>query len=450
MNIKKYVETYKEQISELIAEFVAITLFFIPDIMFKVCINNYNHLTYEPLAMVFTMVLGIIVYAFLFAIFKTTFRATLISYIIIFLTFIINILKIIYTGEPIFFSDVSFLGKSIDLLQLVTGNISGNFILYLLKFVIPILIVFIPILILNYKFNLKIENKKERAIFIIIGVLIFLLLSFPTNYTKNLYSKLILKTDKIEDFDSFTTNLGFYVRNGFINGMYGTFLNNKFFMPDNYDEENLNRLLNETKQIKNTNSLGKPNIIIVFSESFWDIDQLDEIKFNKQITSNFNNLKNEGKFINLISPTYGGMSENVAFELVTGGSMNYFPKSYIPIMTLYSKAESKKNPSLIQILNNNGYNSEIIFGKDYYNSKKAYTNIGFNNYIDLSKENIKTESKISDEFMTDLLIKKLESKNGLGLYLMETIEAHMPYSVDKYEQYDISLTETKLDENMKI
>ena len=272
------------------------------------------------------------------------------------------------------------------------------------------------------------------------------MLFFPNSYTKNFYLKIFFDTDNYADFNSYTTSATYYYRNNLINGMYGTYLNNIFVEPNNYDENKLNEILNSS--VAENEKCGKPNIIIVFSESFWDVDQLEEIDFNTEITKNFNTLKGKGKFINLVSPTYGGMSENVAFELLTGGSMNYFPRGYIPIMSLYSRKNSENIPSLVKVLNNNGYYSKIVFGKDYYNSEKAFLKMGFDEYIELSEN--KNCKEITDDYCINTIIEELEnkSKDTPLFYVLETIESHMPYSKNKYSDYDISITKSNLSNSM--
>lgn len=437
----------KESISVCIGLFICYTLFIVCDIFFKEV--TYGYYYYYTYTCIFTVFFGIVVYTLCFALVKSTFRATVICYTLIFIINIINELKIVYSGEPLYFSDIKFLGSSLDLLKLILGNFSFKFALKFLIISAVYLEILILIMLVNLKFNFELTNKKIRKIIIIVDIIILLLLFFPNNYTKQLYLKIFFNNDEYVDFDSYTNNLSFYARNGLINGMYGVVLNNIFSEPENYDNDYLESLLIDYEN-SNTNEedkkFGKPNIIIWASESFWDIDQLTEVQFDKKITSNFNELKSNGKFINLITPTYGGMSENVMFELLTGGSMNYFSKGYIPIMSLYSRKNSTQIPSLVNVLKNNGYRTEIIFAKDYYNSENAFLNMGFNDYNELLNDNKET---FSDKDCTDLIIKKLNEKtNQPVLYVLETIESHMPYSKEKYNEYDISIVDTNLDNSM--
>lgn len=426
-----------------ITVFIACTMFILADAFFRIVTWERCDLRMESIK--FAIFFGIIIYTLLLAMFKNSGTATLVGCIGIFLISIINEVKIMFTSEPLYFADINFLSKAGDLAGLVTGNISNSF---LWKFV-AIAGVFLWILgvitFLSYTFSISIKNKKIRISIILIDLFILLMLFLPNKYTKDFYLRTFFNTDKYVDFDSYTTNLQFYQRNGFINGMYGTWLNSVFVEPDNYNEEELEKILKlalEANEKQNNN--GKPNIVVIFSEAFWDIDVLDEIEFDKPVTSNFNKLKQEGKLVNIISPSYGGMSENVSFELLTGGSMNYFSRGYIPIMSLYSRKNIEEAPSIIKNLKNNGYKTEITFGKDFYNSKAAYLKMGFDKYDEMAEY---TTFYKNDQYTIGTLIKRLENKTEEPLFsILATMEGHMPFSKRKYNEYDISITKSNLSE----
>lgn len=437
----------KEIVSIAVSVFTAFTIFIICDIFFKFATWGTYSTPTESLK--FSMFFSVVIYTLLFAITKKTGTATLISYAAIFLISIINELKIAFTSEPLYFSDINFLGKAGDLMQLVTNNVSAGFVWRFVVICAVYLWVLGMIVYLNYMFGIKVKNKKIRIPIIVIDLIILLLLFVPNKTTKEFYLKVFFNTDEYVDFDSYTTNLGFYNRNGFINGMYGTWLNSVFVEPEKYDEEEVNSILASIeKNEKEENKNGKPNIIVVFSEAFWDIDVLDEIEFDKPITSNFNSLKEKGKLVNIISPSYGGMSENVSFELLTGGSMNYFSRGYIPIMSFYSRKSSENAPSIIKNLKQNGYKTEITFGKDYYDSESAYKKMGFDVYDEMAKY---TTMYDRDQYSIYYLINKIRKKDDNPLFtIMATMEGHMPFAKDKYKEkdYDISITKSEFSENI--
>ena len=429
----------------IIISVIGMTFFLISDLFFKLV--TYQSIYLSESSGIFMILMSCVIYTLILTIVKKASTATKICYIMIFILNFINQIKIIYTNEPLYFSDVKFINQIGGLTQLVIKNIS----IFSLLVIIGIFAIYGFILHLLVKIaqknEIELKNKKIRIIVLIIDILILLALFIPSKYTKDFYLKVFFNNDEYKDYNSYTTNLKYYYRTSFINGMYGVLLNNRFYEPDNYDENLVNELLEETPE-NSENNLGKPNIIIYSSESFWDIDQVSEVEFDKPITQNFNSLKSKGKFINLVSPTYGGMSENTIFEILTGGSMSYFPLGYIPIMSLYSRPNSENIPSLVDVLKNNGYYSKIIFGRDYYNSKKTYEKVGFDEYIELDYENI----DITDEYFTDNLIKELEKKNKNVpyLYMVSSLEGHMPYTEDKYDNYDISIVNSEFDDDMNI
>ena len=393
------------------------------------------------------MFFSVVIFSLLFAITKKTSRATLISFAIIFFMSLINEVKIAFTGEPLYFSDINFLTQLGDITKLVTTNISSNLVwMLVITFAIYGLILGI-IIYLNCVFNIQLKNKKLRISIIVVDLIILLLLFVPNKTTKEFCLKIFFNTDEYVDFDSYTTNLGFYNRNGFINGMYGILLNSVFVEPDGYNEDELdNILMSFGENGKEENKNGKPNIIVVFSEAFWDVDILEEIEFDKPVTSNFNNLKEKGKLVNIISPSYGGMSENVSFELFTGGSMNYFSRGYIPIMSLYSRKNSENMPSIIKNLKENGYKTKITFGKDYYNSENAYKKMGFDIYDEMANY---TTMYTRDKYSISRLIDQIRKKEGGPLFLiLATMEGHMPFSKNKYKEYDISITKSSFSESI--
>ena len=147
----------------------------------------------------------------------------------------------------------------------------------------------------------------------------------------------------------------------------------------------------------------------------------------------------------MISPSYGGLSSNVEYELLTGGNLSYFSNGYIPFNSLYKNKKSQTYPSIIRDLDDNGYYTKIVFGKDFYKSEKQYMNLGADSYEDVDNEEFYKGYFVSDEYLTDLIIDELNTKNSDPVfYFTATIQNHMPFCNDKYEEYDINVVESSL------
>ena len=261
---------------------------------------------------------------------------------------------------------------------------------------------------------------------------------------------LFYRNNDVKDYDSYTTNYNYYLRNGIIGGMYGNLLLTRTFKPASYEEKEVEEFLNMSGDYIQKKTLGKPNIIMIFSEAFWDVTKISEVKFNTNPIEKYNELKKNGKTINLLVPSFGGMSENVSMEILTGEKMNYFANGYIPIMSLYKEKNSSRIPSLIKELKNNDYSSKIVFGHDYYNAKQAFESIGFDTYLNYYNtqaypDNIKGE-ELSDKYMMDEVINELDNKaeGSKIFYMASTIENHMPFDKSKFANYDIEITESTL------
>lgn len=437
----------KEIISALIPFFSILVI----ELIFK--IGNAGILyvfACESKSIYFSILISYLIYGILIGINKKLSISTIIFTIIGTLLLAINQIKMIYTGEPIYFSDINFITNVKNIFNLVQGNLIISVKNYIYAFIILIcLFYFIIIWVKNN--DVEIRSAKVRCFLIISCIIVLVILFIPSKYTKDIFLNMFLNNSEHKDYNSYTTNVSYYYSHTLLSGMYGVLLNNRFDEPENYNEKNLNNILELVNEEEIQSDFGTPNIIVLFSESFWDVDKQEDVKFDIEVARNVKKLSKEGKIIETLTCAYGGMSENVAFEILTGGSLNYFTKGYIPIMSLYKRENSENIPSIVKELKNNNYMSKIIFGKDYYNSEKSMKTLGFDEYEELedTKNNIKGYY-ISEEYITDKIIKELENKNKeKNIFLMaETIQNHMPYNFEKYEEYDISIKESTLSENM--
>lgn len=363
----------------------------------------------------------------------------------------INLIRTSVTGEPITFNDINFISQITSVTKLGMNNVLQNIYWYL-GILLGEIIFLVMIVKLSEKHLVEMKNTKARVIILTTCLLMLIILFLPFEATNKFYLNLFFRNNDVKDYKSYTTNYDYYKKNGIIGGMYGNLLLTRTFKPVNYAEKEVEEFLNMSGDYIQKKTLGKPNIIMIFSEAFWDVTKISEVKFNTNPIEKYNELKKNGKTINLLVPSFGGMSENVSMEILTGEKMNYFANGYIPIMSLYKEKNSSRIPSLIKELKNNDYNSKIVFGHDYYNAKQAFESIGFDTYLNYYNtqaypDNIKGE-ELSDKYMIDELINELDNKaeGSKIFYMASTIENHMPFDKSKFENYDIEITESTLTE----
>ena len=420
----------------IIAFLIPVIIVLTQNLAFGKINNPYTPEKYDFLA---SFVVLSIFYIFLFGLTKNIFRSTLIISIFSYVFLIANQYRIFISNEAILPMDFSLLFQAPEISSLTTGYV-GNFIEENWLNFLLLFIVFFQICLASYYCKIEIKKVPIRISTIIISLLIIILLFAPIPALQNTYLSILLKRNKYNEFKSYSDTITYYGYYGIVGGMYANILDSKMQKPNNYDKKDLEKLLEA--EYPSNNSTVKPNIICIFSEAFWDINNINEVEFNINPIQTYHDLKDKGKLIQTISPSYGGMSENVTMELCTGFSLNYFNVGYIPIMNYYNKDISKSSPSIVKELTNNGYYSKIVFGKDYYSSETAFKNMGFNEYYNYN------DNHLPDDTITNDIIDYLNNKDDTPVfYFAETIENHMPFYLDKFEHYDITATNTVLNDD---
>ena len=391
-------------------------------------------------------------YIFLASLFKNTKWATLILSIAEVIILFVSKMKLAISYEPMFFTDVIYVQDAGEINSIVDG-IFMDTLFKLMPFFIITLAIIITTNIFSFKYNYKFDNQNKRMMTACFSYIILLIMFLPIEAT----NKFILNT--FFDAKAKTNELGLKngveacERYGHLAAIYGDLLDSRLYRykPDDYDEKKIKEALSSAEKLDDT-TLGKPNIIVIFSESFWDIDQVEEIEFDKEITPNFNRLKEEGLFFNMVSPSFGGNSANVEFEFLTGGSLAYFSRSYVAYMGLYNSKKYYNSPSILRDLDEAGYYIKLLpFSTPaLFRCGEVYKYFPIDEVEFLPKVSKEHTKGIypSDEYAMDKAIEALENKEeGRPIFYMTmTMEAHMPFVSDKFDKYDIKVTKSNLDD----
>lgn len=446
-NIK---EIKKQYLRELLAFVIPVIIFVLIDIFFVACNGLELDIVFKT--KIISIIILYSVFLVLTAITKKTSRATCIIATVLYILAFVNQIKVEYMYEPIYFSDVLYLFNLEEIIDIIDGTFVNSLKNFIVLFIWYLLIT-IACCVISLKNTISINNYKTRLFMASVGIAILIILFIPSSWTTTFMQKKIFTVEERMDYSAHTTNVSYYSTYGVVSGMYGQMLENRILEPKEYDEIKISKTISDVN-IDEDNSFGTPNIIVLFAESFWNIDQLDEIKFDTKITENFEALKENGIFFNMLSPSYGGVSANVEFEFLTGANTMYFNKGYIPYMQLYVNDEYHNKPSIINELENNGYNTKIVT----YTSDKLFNCGKFYDYIGVNEKefiaNIEDDKikgyYVSDEAVVDNIIETFENKpNGEKLFYMTlTMQAHMPYLIDKYNDYDMNIVKSNLSQEM--
>ncbi len=176
-----------------------------------------------------------------------------------------------------------------------------------------------------------------------------------------------------------------------------------------------------------------PNVIILMSEAFWDINLLDA-DFTPNPIENFENLKEESLHGEVYVPVFGGGTANTEFEVLTGISLKTFPADW---HIVYRHDIHEPMPSLASIFREEGYRTEALhpYHHWYYRRDEVFPHLGFDHFTALKdlEEPPTLGPFVSDEYLTDLLIEQLEeSEEPLFNYTL-TMQNHAPYHEQRNE-----------------
>lgn len=431
------------------------TLFIIPllifwsfEIFYKICNAGYARVPWVP-GFILSYIIFFCIYIFVYTLTNNTYFTSVTISVILVIFGVANQLKISYSDDPIFISDILFLnstGTFFDILKDTAFDLLTKYLIVIVLFIAALFY----INRLCKKNTISLMNIPQRIIVGILSAFILVGISLPIKPVNNAVMSVFFNINNRQDSYA-TTNMGYYFKFGVFSGLYGQMIENRLVKPDKYNIRELNSILENCKSNNISNSdLGTPNIVMIFSESFWNIDDLKEVEFDKKVASNFEKLKKEGILIDMISPSYGGISSNVEYEMLTGSSIKFFSAGYIPYMQLYRDDKYFNSPSIIQELKNNGYKTRIssTWESTLFNCKKVYEYFGVDEVYykeDMTDAKLKGD-RISDDYVADRIIKELkDKKKGEKLFTMTlTAQAHMPFKKDKYDKYDIAIKKSEL------
>ena len=363
----------------------------------------------------------------------------------------INDIKYTIMGTPLEFSDINYLNPD-NMKMMTTATTSIG--LWIFKVIIKLLIVGIIgfiIIKLDKEHKEIFKTKKIRIISLIVSI-IFIILPLITFSKTNFILKNIYN---IENKDKLNSKSVFDIYNeyGFYQGMYLNEISKQATRPEGYTEEKVETALEMSDNAYTKGTWQKSNVVFILSEAFSDIQNIEEITFNKSLTPNIDDYKDDKDkmVMDLLVPSFGGVSVNTEFEILTGSSLTFMKTAYIPYTQYYNDETGKKAPNIIKEFNNNGYETMYLtpWGQQSYKSEYVYGLFGADKkvYGDSLNGKLKGEYYSDESLMKDIYNELKTTSIGNYKFIMSaTGQNHYPYTGEKYDNYDIAVTSTKYNE----
>ncbi|RZG75973.1 sulfatase [Acinetobacter wuhouensis] len=235
-------------------------------------------------------------------------------------------------------------------------------------------------------------------------------------------------------------------------------LNNKIFQTQVIPEKEVETFyqtpqeFNETPApVSDENSAEKqlPNIVFVMSESHWDATQLD-----KSIPRNITPTINKNQVSTLLSPSFGGGTANVEFEVLT--SLNTFLNHN---ELAYVSKLKRPTYSLPMYLNTLGYETTAMHnnGKYFYNRSAVYQNMGFNRFTSIENminmadraKYINAAGWATDDLIYNSIENQLKNTDKPQFIYAISVENHPMYGDDRYGKDNFKITKKGISDNSK-
>lgn len=434
----KDIELPKIKVSKLISKlsylmpliiFVAIEFLY-----YMININQYFSFSILPIGL--SLIIIYSMWLMMFGITGRTHTSNIIMLSLFIIFFIANQFTIMYRGDGISFGDIALITDVGEGLDTVKTNL------------IPTLIgcrKIIIVLILNMVFIIKTflllkteKIKFKKRWYGLIGLIILATLSIPIEKKDNAINNITFTDKNVKRTSSINDCFGAYRLAG---GFYYNYLANIDYSEKLNSIEDLNKIYGKVKEDKNNKKEFKqPNIIVMFTEAFWDITKQDSYRFNTDPLAEYHEIKKDAIVIDTLSPTFGARSANTEFEFVTGGSLAFFPLGPVAYKKYYNIDESVNNPSITKELQNNGYTVEILNSSraSLYNCGNVYNKMGIDKVTHLQDE---LGYFVKDKYLVDKMIKRFDNKkkDEKLFYMTISMESHTPYQVKDHDHFDFDI-----------
>lgn len=198
-----------------------------------------------------------------------------------------------------------------------------------------------------------------------------------------------------------------------------------------------------------TNTVEKPNVICIMSESYGDLRNIREVETSEAVMPFYDSIMDDTIHGKLCVSVFAGGTCNTEFEFLTGESVSGLLAGS-SVYTFYVNDEVTW--SLPAIYKQNGYETVAIhpFDKEWWERSDTYPLLGFDRFIsdeDFVEPYI-VRRYISDQSAFERIVEEFENKEE-GTPIFEfcvTMQNHADYS-QEYDNmaYDIKLTEMEDD-----
>ncbi|MGL4345748.1 MAG: LTA synthase family protein [Cellulosilyticaceae bacterium] len=240
-----------------------------------------------------------------------------------------------------------------------------------------------------------------------------------------------------------------YNENGFIIGFSQEIDEMIVKEPEGYDEKEVSQILSVYDGKTQKDMAVKPNIIMIMSESLFDVNRLQNITLSRNPLEQFQKAQNTHGKGNIVTAVYGGKTCQTEYEVLTGNSVEFTGVQNIA----YMRFVTPQMASIPKLMKEEGYTTYGIHSYEgtFYSRNEAYKDLGIDTFYDMKTfTNPKLiRGYISDQDITDKIIQTYEDKGDNPMFChVVTMQNHMPYEVG-YEGEGVKVVAGEIGEKDK-
>lgn len=308
----------------------------------------------------------------------------------------INHYKLMYKGDVLLVSDYKMLKEAI--------NILGH---YKIDIYVPIIIALLIITAMVISLNQLVVYELSKKYRVILGILsVGMLIGCIGIIRQGNW----LERGKVECVNEYLA-INRYEKRGLLLGMIKE-VPTPLKAPENYSRELVEMVIEQERRILNSDvqDSALPHIIMIMNETFYDIERFDELEFNQEIMPHLKKYQEMFSGGKLITPSYGGMTCQVEYEVLTG-----YPVSNSDGKIGYMELISREMDSLVSVFKSHGYVTHALhpYTKQYFKRNRVYEFMQFDSMTFIEDmEGLSYEGQyVSDKYVYQQLIRRFEARN---------------------------------------
>ncbi|MBQ7090899.1 MAG: LTA synthase family protein [Clostridia bacterium] len=345
----------------------------------------------------FTLLIALLIGLIAFVTRKLSVGVGLVS-VGLFIPHVINYYKVLFRNEPFYPWDIELAGETGNIL----GSIDLTFTPLLIISIITLLVAIIGAVLFDIFLGKKLRVRYWKQLIAGAVLLVMLICGCVFLLDRDYYKSYGVAATTWNPADGYHQWSFLY---SFIEYIHCSTVEK----PDGYDEQTVTAIAEAAAEADTEQSELQPNIILVMSEAFADIQNAKHLQFSEELTPNLDALSEQYLSGRAITGTWGGGTANSEFEVLTGYATVDFSGRI-----MYMSHVNSKLDNYVSFLKGEGYNTVALhpYKRNFFGRDKAFELMGFDSYYSLEHfedaERARWGNYVTDMAVTDRIIAEYE------------------------------------------